>query len=93
LTDIGTFDRSGMWVNGVKGSGYKIMDVTKGGAAETAGLKVGEIITSVDGKPAKGPIYAVRKAWRNEPAGTVIELGVGSGMDARKVKLVLKDQI
>lgn len=93
LTDIGTFDRSGMWVNGVKGSGYKIMDVTKGGAAETAGLKVGEIITSVDGKPAKGPIYAVRKAWRNEPAGTVIELGVGSGKDARKVKLVLKDQI
>jgi hypothetical protein len=93
LTDIGTFDRSGMWVNGVKGSGYKIMDVTKGGAAEAAGLKVGEIITSVDGKPAKGPIYAVRKAWRNEPAGTVIELGVGSGKDARKVKLVLKDQI
>jgi len=93
LTDIGTFDRSGMWVNGVKGSGYKIMDVTKGGAAETAGLKVGEIITSVDGKPAKGPIYAVRKAWRNEPAGTVVELGVGTGKDARKVKLVLKDQI
>ena len=93
LTDIGTFDRSGMWVNGVKGSGYKIMDVTKGGAAETAGLKVGEIITSVDGKPAKGPIYAVRKAWRNEPAGTVVELGVGSGKEARKVKLVLKDQI
>jgi len=93
LTDIGTFDRSGMWVNGVKGSGYKIMDVTKGGAAETAGLKVGEIITSVDGKPAKGPIYAVRKAWRNEPAGTVVELGVGTGKEARKVKLVLKDQI
>lgn len=93
LTDIGTFDRSGMWVNGVKGSGYKIMDVTKGGAAEAAGLKVGEIITSVDGKPANGPVYAVRKAWRNEPAGTVVELGVGSGKDARKVKLVLKDQI
>lgn len=93
LTDIGTFDRSGMWVNGVKGQGYKIMDVTKGGAAETAGLKVGDIITTVDGKPAKGPIYAIRKAWRNEPAGTVVELGVGSGKDARKVKLVLKDQI
>jgi hypothetical protein len=93
VSDIGTFDRSGMWVNGVKGGGYKIMDVTKGGAAEAAGLKVGEIITSVNGKSANTPIYAVRKAWRNEPAGTVVELGVGSGKEARKVKLVLKDQI
>ncbi|HVT25826.1 MAG TPA: aspartyl protease family protein [Rhizomicrobium sp.] len=93
VSDIGTFDRSGMWVNGVKGGGYKIMDVTKGGAAEAAGLKVGEVITSVEGKPATTPVYAIRKAWRNEPAGTVVELGVGSGKDARKVKLVLSDQI
>jgi S1-C subfamily serine protease len=69
------------------------MDVTKGGAAEAAGLKVGEVITSVEGKPATTPVYAIRKAWRNEPAGTVVELGVGSGKDARKVKLVLSDQI
>jgi S1-C subfamily serine protease len=93
LTDIGTFDRSGMWVNEVK-DGLEIMDVTKGGAAEAAGLKVGEVITTVDGKPASAtPVYAVRKAWRNEAVGTVVELGVGSGKAARQVKLVLKDQI
>jgi serine protease Do len=35
-------------------SGVLISNVTKGGPADQAGLKVGDIITSVDGKPIKG---------------------------------------
>ncbi len=93
LADIGTFDRSGMWVNG-NADGLEVMDVTKGGAAEAAGLKVGDIITTVNGKPASGtPVYAVRKAWRNEAAGTHVKLVVRSGKAERKVRLTLKDQI
>ncbi len=93
LADVGTFDRSGMWVNGHK-DGLEVMDVTKGGAAEAAGLKVGDIITGIDGKAATAtPVYAVRKAWRNEAAGTVVRLKIGSGKAARKVRLTLKDQI
>ena len=93
VTDVGTFDRSGMWVNAAK-DGLEVMDVTKGGAAEKAGLKVGDIITAINGKPATDvPVYAIRKAWRNEAAGTVVKLAVGTGKDARKAKLVLKDQI
>ena len=93
VTDVGTFDRSGMWVNEAKG-GLEIMDVTKGGAAEAAGLKVGEIITAIDGKPAsKTPVYALRRDWRNQAAGTAVALEIGTGKAARKVKLVLKDQI
>jgi hypothetical protein len=93
VTDVGTFDRSGMWVNAVK-DGLEVMDVTKTGAARKAGLKVGDIITTIDGKPASTiPVYAVRKAWRDEPAGTAVKLGIGAGKSARTATLVLEDQI
>ena len=46
--DVGVFDRAGFWLN-LSPAGFKIMDLTAGGAAAATGLKVGDEITAVDG--------------------------------------------
>ena len=50
-SDIDTFDRSGMWINAVP-EGFKVIDITKGGPAEAAGLAKDDVITAIDGKAA-----------------------------------------
>lgn len=93
LIDVATFDRAGMWINGSP-KGFRIADVTKGGPAEAAGLKAGDEITTVDGKPAGGiALSNMRMRLRDAPAATPVKLGVESGGQAREVTLVLKDQI
>jgi Aspartyl protease/PDZ domain len=91
--DVGTFDRAGFWIN-TSPAGFKIVDLTAGGAAQAVGLKVGDEITTIDGAPAGSiAISDLRKRLRDEPAGTSVELTVQSGGAARPVTLVLKDQI
>ncbi len=93
VADTDVFDRSGMWINSTA-SGFKIVDITAQGAAETAGLKVGDTITVVDGKPV-GTIALsdLRRRLRDEAAGTRLALTIVSAGAAREVSLVLKDQI
>jgi len=91
--DVGTFDRAGFWIN-TSPAGFKIVDLTAGGAAQAAGLKVGDEITAVDGAPAPSiAISDLRQKLRDEPAGTKVDLVVKSAGTARPVTLTLKDQI
>ncbi|MGI8840991.1 MAG: aspartyl protease family protein [Caulobacteraceae bacterium] len=91
--DVGTFDRAGLWINTAP-AGFAIVDLTAGGAAQAAGLKVGDVITTVDGAPAASiPISEMRQKLRDEAAGTKVSLVVQSGGAARPVTLTLKDQI
>ncbi|MGI9169854.1 MAG: aspartyl protease family protein [Caulobacteraceae bacterium] len=91
--DVGTFDRAGMWIN-TSPAGFKIVDLTAGGAAGAAGLKVGDEITSVDGVSAPSiAISDLRQRLRDEPAGTPVSLAVRSGAATRTVTLTLRDQI
>ncbi|MBV9062452.1 MAG: PDZ domain-containing protein, partial [Alphaproteobacteria bacterium] len=93
VADSGTFDRSGMWINEVP-EGFKIADVTATGPAEAAGLKTGDIIAAVDGKPAKSiPIYEMRRRLRNQVPGTVVQFNVSSGGATRQIKVTLRDLI
>jgi S1-C subfamily serine protease len=93
VADTGTFDRSGMWIN-VGDGGFKIVDVTKGGPAEAAGLKAGNVVTEVDGKPAADThLYDLRLRLRNEKPGTVVNLRVKDGSTVKNVKVTLRDQI
>jgi hypothetical protein len=46
--DIGESDRVGLWLNAASG-GLKIMDLAPGGPGEEAGLKVGDLVTAIDG--------------------------------------------
>ncbi len=93
LVDIATSDRAGMWINTVP-EGFKIVDVTATGPAEAAGLKAGDIITTVNGKPAKSiPIYEMRRRLRNEAPGTLVRFAVKGDSGSREVNVTLRDLI
>jgi len=87
------FDRSGMWVNQGAGA-FEVMDVTAGGPAAAAGIKVGDKIVAVDGQPAAQiTLPDLRKRFKSESAGTKVRLAVKSGDQQRDVELVLKDLV
>jgi membrane-associated protease RseP (regulator of RpoE activity) len=91
--DPDLYDRSGMWVNR-KGAEIVIVDVTAGGPAEAAGLKNGDRILAVDGRPvADVSLVDLRERFRTEPPGTEIHLRVKRGDAENEVVLVLKDQV
>jgi PDZ domain/Aspartyl protease len=93
VTDLDTFDKSGMWVNGDP-QGFKVIDITKTGPAEAAGLQKDDVITTIDGKPATGyPLPALREYWRNAPNGTSVKLTVKRGADTKDVTVTLHDLI
>jgi hypothetical protein len=90
IADLDTYDRAGTWFN-VEPEGFKVIDVTAGGPAEAAGLKVGDVITAVDGKPfAALALPDLRMRLRDDPVGTVVTFHLASGKD---LKITLRDQI
>jgi hypothetical protein len=90
VADLDTYDRAGLWFN-VAANGFKVVAVTKGGPADMAGFKEGDVITAVDGKPVTGDVLpGVRQRLRNDPPGTVVTFHLAGGKD---VKITLKDQI
>jgi membrane-associated protease RseP (regulator of RpoE activity) len=91
--DVGTFDRSGLWIN-AKDGGFAVTDVAKGSAGAEAGIAVGDVIVAIDGKPAvMDQLYAARRMLRDEPAGTKVVLSVRRGGETRVVTITLRDQI
>ncbi len=85
-----TYDRSGMWINGAK-EGFEVMAILAGGPAQQAGLKVGDIITAVNGKPAGDlTLYGLREMLRESASGTRVKLTIGNGAKAHDVSLVLR---
>jgi len=90
VEDLDTFDKSGMWINAVP-EGFKIIDITKGGPAEAAGLAKDDIITAINGKNAAGMnLPETREKLRNEKSGTVLTLAV---KNKGNVKVTLRDLI
>ncbi|HEY1615390.1 MAG TPA: aspartyl protease family protein [Rhizomicrobium sp.] len=93
VADLDTFDRSGMWINAQHG-GFEIVDVTKAGPAEQAGLKKGDVITAVDGKPVSSlTLYDLRRTLRNEAPGTIVHVSVRTMQGDHAATLTLRDQI
>jgi hypothetical protein len=90
IADLDTYDRAGTWFN-VLPEGFKVIAVTTGSPADVAGLKEGDVITQVDGKPFAGIVLAdLRLRLRNDPVGSTVTFHLATGKD---VKIVLKDQI
>lgn len=84
------FDRSGMWVNASQ-DGFVVKSVMAGGPADQAGLKAGEIIMAVNGKPAATfSLSGFREMLSNGKPGNKIELTIGKGKDAHTLTLVLR---
>ena len=93
VADTGVFDRSGMWIN-TDPDGFKIVDVTRTGPAEAAGLKGGDVITAVDGKPAADiHLFDLRQRLRDEAPGTVITFAVKRAGRTRDVRVTLRSLI
>jgi S1-C subfamily serine protease len=80
-----------MWINGAD-QGFKIVDVGKGTPADVAGLRAGDVITAVDGKPVKAiHLYDLRKRLRNDAVGTTVTMTVSRDGQTRTAKLTLRD--
>ena len=84
-----TFDRSGLWLERAE-SGYEIVDVVQDGPAAAAGLRVGDMVVAVNGKPWSAvPLDAFRLALRGAP-GSKIRLKIDGG---RECVVTLRDLI
>lgn len=93
VADLDTYDRSGMWINAMKG-GMAVMDVTAKGPAAQAGIRAGDVIIKVNGKAATSiPVYELRRVLRDEPPGTLVRFAVKRGNTTREIAVTLRDQI
>ncbi len=87
------YDRSGLWLNLAEG-GLEVMDVVADGPGSKAGLRVGDRIVAIDGKPAAAlSLPALRERLRTAPPGTRLELAIDSRGKRRHVALVLADLV
>jgi len=72
--DIGRFDRTGLWLN-LDDGGMKVMDVATGGPAAAAGIKVGDIVTSLGGVAVAGQnLSDVRRSLKLAPVGVPLAI-------------------
>lgn len=93
VADSDVFDRSGMWINAMNG-GFQVMSLTSGGPAENAGIKVGDVITAVNGIAVElGKLSEFRAQMRDDPPGTVVNLTTKNANGSRVIPLTLRDQI
>ncbi|MGH8162479.1 MAG: aspartyl protease family protein, partial [Gammaproteobacteria bacterium] len=84
------YDRSGMAFKQTR-QGFPVVGVMKGGPAAQAGIKIGDIITAVDGKPASEMTrLAFRAMLRNETPGTKVKLTIGKDSAAHVVTITLR---
>jgi S1-C subfamily serine protease len=60
----------------VKGGVIVFTGLTRGGPAEVTGLRVGDVLTSVDGVPTAGQPFVEVHRWMLGAAGTRVLLGV-----------------
>jgi len=93
VDDLDTFDRAGLWINQAS-DGLAVVDVTKGAPADQAGLKSGDMIIAVDGRPASSlKLYEVRKQLRDQAPGTIVRLAVRRGHERKDLAVTLRDLI
>jgi predicted aspartyl protease len=74
-------DRAGVWVErGAKG--YELVEVVPGGPAAEAGLKAGDVVTTVDGKPVSAVSLAQFRTQLKAAPGTKVRVTLASGKSA-----------
>lgn len=82
-------DRAGLWAERGK-DGITIVDVLANGPAATAGLKAGDIVKSVDGKPVASLSLDAFRTRLKAPAGSKLRLTLGNG---RAIVITLRDLV
>jgi S1-C subfamily serine protease len=91
--DAGRFDRSGLWINAAD-DGFTVTAVAAGSPAAEAGVAAGDLITAIDGKPARPEgLSDARRALRSLAAGTKVRLDLRRGGESRAATVTLRDLI
>jgi hypothetical protein len=91
--DADVHDRAGLWLE--RGErGFEIVDVVRDSPAQAAGLVAGDVITAVDGKPAKSIALSDVRALLRAAPGTKVRLAlVRKSKGAGDATVVLRDLI
>lgn len=71
------------------GGGYEVRIVDAGTPAAEAGLKVGDIVTTVNGEPAEGIVNAALRRMLQQD-GKVMRFGIKRGADALEIAVKLR---
>lgn len=89
-----TYDRAGLWLSGARdGRSFEVFDVTEGGPASEAGLKVGDQVVAIDGRVVAGlRLIAARDELKDARRKTV-RLTVRDAAGAREVVIKLRDLV
>ena len=82
----GRFEGVGMTVEEID-RGLRVLTVYEGSPAARGGLKPGDVITHVNGKPIAGQSSDESTTQIRGPAGTPVRLTVSSGKETRELKL------
>lgn len=84
------YNRAGMVLQLVPG-GERVLNVFSGGPAAEAGIKPGDVLTSIKGHRLFEPGYAVTDDVFRQPVGTVVQATVLRGNSSRELRMTLKD--
>jgi membrane-associated protease RseP (regulator of RpoE activity) len=84
-TDVDNYDRSGMQME-AEPTGFRVVSVAESTPAANAGIRPGDLIVAVDGKPATSiTLPTMREDLRQWSAGSIVHLEVKSGDKLRSV--------
>jgi C-terminal processing protease CtpA/Prc len=85
-------DRSGLGLSRGRDGALRVEGVIPGSPAERAGLRPGDELIAIDGRPAAecGPLYRLRETFRRD-AGTEVRLSVRREDEAREARITLED--
>jgi S1-C subfamily serine protease len=90
-SDVGTFDKSGMWLN-AESAGYVVTSLDERSPAGEAGLAAGDVITAIDGRAAQmRKLSDARATLRDLPAGTVVRVDFKRGAARKTADIKLRD--
>jgi Aspartyl protease/PDZ domain len=86
----GIFNRAGLVTDSIM-QDQKVRNVLPGSPSEIAGVKIGDVITQIDGHtPSDDPLEQNDPAFL-QPVGTVVHLTVKRGDAVQKIEVTLRD--
>jgi PDZ domain/Aspartyl protease len=91
--DVGAFDRVGMWINLGEG-GMAVMDLAADGPAAQAGLRVGDVITAIDGAMVSTrSLSDVRRSLKTAPIDRTLAIAYSRAGASAVAQVIPRDLI
>jgi hypothetical protein len=84
-------DRSGMWLEQTD-RGFEVFDVVAGGPADRAGVRAGDVIIAIDGRPTARWTLADARSRFKSAVGTRVHVKL-EGEKPRELEIALRDLV